>query len=55
MAIASLCPIGMLFVRCAGGISHHPDEAVTESDVGAALDIMAATLRNIDPALFTSH
>jgi allantoate deiminase len=55
MAIASLCPIGMLFVRCAGGISHHPAEAVTESDVGAALDIMAATLRNIDPALFMSH
>jgi allantoate deiminase len=25
MAIASLCPIGMLFVRCRGGISHHPD------------------------------
>jgi allantoate deiminase len=31
----------MLFVRCAGGISHHPDESVTEEDV--ALAIEAAT------------
>jgi len=31
----------MLFVRCAGGISHHPDESVTEADV--ALAIEAAT------------
>ena len=28
----------MLFVRCAGGISHHPDEAVTEADVALAID-----------------
>jgi len=52
MAVASLCPIGMLFVRCAGGISHHPDESVSESDVAVALDVMAATLRRIDPADF---
>jgi len=53
MAVASLCPIGMLFVRCAGGISHHPDESVTESDVAVALDVMTATLHHIDPADFT--
>jgi allantoate deiminase len=52
MAVASLCPVGMLFVRCAGGISHHPDEAVSESDVAIALDVMAATLHHIDPADF---
>jgi hydantoinase/carbamoylase family amidase len=28
----------MLFVRCAGGLSHHPDEAVTEADVALAID-----------------
>ena len=33
--------VAMLFVRCAGGISHHPDESVTEADV--ALAIEAAT------------
>ena len=52
MAVASLCPVGMLFVRCAGGISHHPDEAVTESDVAAALEAMVTTLRHLDPAEF---
>ena len=44
-AMAALTDIGMLFVRCADGISHHPDESVTTEDVGAALDAFeAATL-----------
>lgn len=30
----------MLFVRCAGGISHHPDEAVNEADVAIALKVL---------------
>ena len=37
IAIAAHWPVGMLFVRCAGGISHHPDEAVTLSDVALAI------------------
>lgn len=28
--------IGMLFVRCRGGISHSPMESVSEEDVGRA-------------------
>ncbi len=52
MAVASLCPIGMLFVRCAGGISHHPDESVTEADVAAALDVMTHALQTLNPADF---
>jgi allantoate deiminase len=54
MAIASLCPIGMLFVRCAGGISHHPDESVTVQDVATALDVMHHTLHHLDPTDFIS-
>jgi allantoate deiminase len=30
----------MLFIRCKGGVSHHPDESVTESDVAAALEVL---------------
>jgi allantoate deiminase len=30
----------MLFVRCAGGVSHRPDESVSESDVRVALDVL---------------
>ena len=33
-------PTAMLFIRCRGGVSHHPDEAVTLDDVTAALTAM---------------
>lgn len=38
IAIAGRWPVGMLFVRCKGGISHHPAESVTAEDVALALD-----------------
>jgi allantoate deiminase len=41
VTMARMTDTAMLFVRCAGGISHHPDESVTEADV--ALAIEAAT------------
>ena len=50
MAMAALCPVGMLFVRCAGGISHHPDESVSVEDVAAALEVMMTVLRTLVPA-----
>ena len=40
-AISSLTPVAMLFVRCAGGISHNPAESVTEGDVAVAIDVLA--------------
>ncbi len=52
MAMAPLCPIGMLFVRCTGGVSHHPDEHVTEADVAAALEVMTIALQKLDPQTF---
>ena len=38
MIVAAQMPAGMLFLRCANGISHHPAESVREEDVAAALD-----------------
>ena len=38
MVLAAKMPAGMLFLRCEGGISHHPAENVREDDVAAALD-----------------
>ncbi|MCM2130766.1 allantoate amidohydrolase [Larsenimonas rhizosphaerae] len=38
MAMASLTDVGMLFIRCGGGVSHHPDESVRADDVAMALD-----------------
>ncbi|WP_062317807.1 allantoate amidohydrolase [Demequina maris] len=48
MAIASLTPYAMLFVRNGnGGISHHPDETVTVEDVALAIDAFEAAVLSI--------
>jgi len=44
MAIAPICPVGMLFIRSPGGISHHPAEAVIDEDVTKALSVMYSAL-----------
>ncbi len=44
MVMAELAPVGMLFVRSPGGISHHPAEAVLAGDVLAALRVLLATI-----------
>ncbi len=36
MSFDGITDIGMLFLRCAGGVSHHPDESVAEADVAVA-------------------
>lgn len=36
MAIADITKIGMVFVRCSGGVSHNPAEFVHPRDVAAA-------------------
>ena len=39
-ALAALTPVGMLFVRCKDGISHHPDESVQTEDVAVAVGVL---------------
>ncbi len=41
MAIIDIAPIGMLFVRCKGGVSHNPAEAVTLEDVATGTRVLA--------------
>jgi allantoate deiminase len=48
MIVAHAMPVCMLFVRCAGGISHHPAEDVREEDVAAALDTGLLFLDELD-------
>ncbi len=38
--MAKVAPMGMLFVRCKAGVSHHPDESAKTADIGVALDVM---------------
>jgi allantoate deiminase len=47
VALAELCPVAMLFVRCRNGISHHPDEFVSESDIGVALEVLAGAVERL--------
>jgi hydantoinase/carbamoylase family amidase len=44
MAMADLCDSAMLFVRCAGGISHNPAEQVSARDVAVATTVLCDTL-----------
>ncbi len=39
-AIAKICPVTMLFLRCKGGLSHHPDESVKTADVAKGIGVM---------------
>ena len=50
MAVSAVAPIGMLFLRCKGGISHSPDESVKRTDVAAALDAYEAAVRALAAA-----
>lgn len=47
MAVVDVTRIAMLFLRCRGGISHHPDEQVTKADVAAALDAFEAAVHAV--------
>ena len=47
MSMAALCPVAMLFVRCRGGISHHPAEAVDAADAEQATAVLTRTLRDL--------
>jgi allantoate deiminase len=42
--MSELTDIGMLFVRCKDGISHHPAESVEAGDVAVAIDVLGRCL-----------
>jgi len=50
MRMASITPIGMLFVRCGnGGISHHPDESLSIGDAEIAARAFIDFLMHFEP------
>ncbi len=51
VSLSEITDIAMLFVRCKGGISHHPDESVTAEDVEVALNVMDQFLRSFENEL----
>jgi allantoate deiminase len=48
-AMARLCPIGMLFVRCRGGISHNPMEYASPHDLGLAVAALIGFIERFEP------
>lgn len=48
MAVAPLVPVGMLFVRCRGGISHNPAESITAEDAGLGVRALLDFIRHFD-------
>jgi allantoate deiminase len=49
MAMIELTDIGMLFLRCKGGVSHHPAEAVTLDDIEASLRVLLRFVTEFEP------
>lgn len=48
MAIVSIAPIAMVFIRCKGGISHNPAEAVDVGDVDAGARVLLRFIRDFE-------
>ena len=46
MAMGRLCPAGMLFVRCKGGVSHNPLESITLEDCAYGLAALTRFARD---------
>lgn len=48
MAFAGVLPMGMLFVRCKGGISHNPAESITVEDADLSVRILLDIIRHFE-------
>ncbi len=49
MAMIDITDMAMLFVRCRGGVSHHPAEHVADEDVATAAQVLLHAIRNFRP------
>lgn len=47
-SLGSLCPVGMLAVRCKNGVGGHPSELVKADDIDVALKVLLDFLVNLD-------
>jgi allantoate deiminase len=49
MAMVDIADVAMVFVRCRGGISHHPDEHVEVTDADAGARVLLRLVENFRP------
>ena len=48
--VAPLCPSGVIFVLCRGGLSHNPAEYASPTQLAAETRVLAATLAELAAA-----
>ena len=49
MAMIDIADVAMVFVRCRGGVSHHPDEHVDIADADAGARVLLRLIENFRP------
>jgi allantoate deiminase len=49
MAMIDIADVGMMFVRCRGGVSHHPDEHVDKADADAGARVLLRLIEDFRP------
>lgn len=49
MAMIDIADVGMIFVRCRGGVSHHPDEHVELMDADLGARVLLRVIENFRP------
>lgn len=47
MHMARLCPTGMIFIPCAGGISHNPEEQASPQAIMTGVDVLTKMLQRL--------
>ncbi len=47
MALRGLCGVGMVFVRCVGGVCRHPAEHVSHDDAAAGARVLIRVIEEI--------
>jgi allantoate deiminase len=53
MAMVDIADVGMIFVRCRGGVSHHPDEHVESADADVGARVLLRVIENFRPGAGT--
>jgi N-carbamoyl-L-amino-acid hydrolase len=49
--MAKACPMGMIFIPCLRGMSHHPDEWSEKEEVAAGTAVLLEAIRTLDATL----
>lgn len=50
MVMSHLCAAGLIFIRCAGGISHNPAESITQVDALLGAEVLLQSVMNVSQA-----